>query len=112
MFKLFESKTSALSMATAKEELERNPDIALIDVRSRQEYREGHIPGSINVPLDSAGNIEKVVPDKNTKVFVYCLSGGRSKSACSLFGRLGYTDVTNIGGISAWTGKIKRGETA
>ena len=49
----------------------------LLDVRTPQEYREGHIPGSKNIPLQSIQNISSVIPQKDTPLFVYCHSGWR-----------------------------------
>lgn len=106
MFKLFSTNTSSISMDQAKENLSQNPSIQLIDVRTPQEYRGGHIPRGINIPLDTVSNIETIIADKNVKLYVYCQSGMRSKRACDFINKLGYTDVTNIGGISSWKGKI------
>ena len=80
----------------------------LIDVRSAAEYNTGHVPGSCNVPVESIGRIEAVVPDKDAKLFVYCLSGGRSGRAVSAMKHMGYTDVTNIGGIASYRGKVEK----
>jgi rhodanese-related sulfurtransferase len=96
-----------LSMDKAQMELENDKSIKLIDVRTPEEYHAGHIPGSRNIPLDRIGEIEKTVPDRDAKLFVYCLSGGRSASACAYLVRLGYTNVTNIGGIARWNGRIE-----
>ena len=79
----------------------------LVDVRTTGEYASGHIPGSHNVPLDNLGRIDDDDPDENTPVFVYCLSGGRSGRAVSMIKQMGYTNVTNIGGISAYRGKVE-----
>ena len=80
----------------------------LIDVRSEAEYNTGHIPGSINVPGENIGRISDVVSDEDAKIFVYCLSGGRSSRAVSAMKHMGYTDVTNIGGIAAYRGKVEK----
>ena len=50
----------------------------LLDVRSKEEYAAGHIPGSINIPLDRIGEAAGQIPDKKTEIFVYCLRGARS----------------------------------
>ena len=50
----------------------------LLDVRTAEEYREGHIPGSINIPLDALDGIDKQITERQTPIFVYCHSGGRS----------------------------------
>lgn len=80
----------------------------LIDVREDDEYTGGHIPGSKNVPLSRLSAITDIVPDKSTPLFVYCLSGGRSARAVQMLVSLGYEAVTNIGGISAYKGKVER----
>ena len=101
-----------LSMDKAQLELENDKTIHLIDVRSPEEYFEGHIPGSRNIPLNRIAEIEKAVPDRDAKLFVYCLSGGRSASACSYLVRMGYTNVVNIGGIAHWNGRIESAKAA
>lgn len=110
MFGWFGGGNKSLSMRAAQEELAKDPRIVLLDVRTPEEHRSGHIKGSINVPLDRLPTvITRHVPDKNTRVFVYCLSGSRSGGAASWMTRNGYTDVTNIGGIHAWAGPIAGG---
>ena len=80
----------------------------LLDVRPPQEYREGHIPGSKNVPLQQLDKISSVADNKNVPLFVYCYSGGRSRQAASMLQHMGYTNVQNIGGITAYQGKVER----
>lgn len=80
----------------------------LLDVRTEQEYREGHIPDSVNLPLPRIGEAEDVIPELDTPVFVYCLSGARSRQAAALLEEQGYENVKNIGGISAYRGKVVR----
>ena len=79
----------------------------LLDVRTPQEYREGHIPGSQNVPLQQLDKVEEVTENKNTVLYVYCRSGARSRQAVSLLLAMGYTNVHNIGGIAAYSGKVE-----
>ena len=79
----------------------------LLDVRSPQEYREGHIPGSQNVPLQQLDKAEEVTENKDTILYVYCHSGARSRQAVSLLQAMGYTNVHNIGGIAAYSGKVE-----
>ena len=79
----------------------------LLDVRTPQEYREGHIPGSKNIPLQEIGRISGIAGKKNTSLFVYCHSGARSRRAAGELQRMGYLHVKNIGGISAYTGKVE-----
>ncbi len=90
------------------EEYRKSPDAVLLDVRSPQEYQEGHIPGSKNIPLQQLDKAAAVAARKTTALFVYCYSGSRSRQACSILQRMGYTNVTNIGGIASYSGKVER----
>ena len=83
------------------------PGAVLLDVRTPQEYREGHIPESINVPLQTIDKVTSVTENKDTALFVYCHSGGRSRQAVSILQQMGYTNVRNIGGITAYQGKVE-----
>ncbi len=82
-------------------ELMKEKKAFLIDVRSSQEYEEGHINGAINLPVyNIEKQITKVVPNKNDVVILYCLTGNRSKKAKKILEKLGYTEVYNLkGGI-------------
>lgn len=79
----------------------------LLDVRTLQEYKEGHIPGSRNIPLQELSRVRDAVPEKDTPLFVYCHSGARSRQAVGELQRMGYLHVKNIGGIAAYTGKVE-----
>ena len=71
----------------------------LIDVRSNQEYREGHLQGAINIPeFEIVNRIQREVPKKNQSIIVYCQYGGRSRNVSSLMNKLGYTNVYNLYG--------------
>lgn len=71
----------------------------IIDVRSRREFRESHLNGSINIPLpDVKRNIERYVQNKNKKILVCCQSGVRSAKAVEIIEKLGYTNVYNLKG--------------
>lgn len=80
----------------------------LLDVRTPQEYTEGHIPGSKNVPLASLTQADAVTFQKDTPLFVYCYSGGRSRQAADILKNMGYTNIQNLGGIASYTGKVER----
>ena len=80
----------------------------LLDVRTPQEYGEGHIPGSKNVPLQTIDNVTSIAENKDTALFVYCYSGARSRQAMAMLQHMGYTNVQNIGGIAAYHGKVER----
>ena len=89
------------------QEYKKAANAVLLDVRTPQEYREGHIPGSQNVPLQQLDNIEEVAENKETALYVYCHSGARSRQAVSFLMHMGYTNVHNIGGIAAYHGKVE-----
>ncbi len=81
----------------------------LVDVRNEDEFAEGHIPGSENVPLGKLGmDIYDVVPDLGTPVFLYCRSGNRSAQAAAVLSELGYEHITNIGGIMNYQGELEK----
>lgn len=99
-----------ISPKEGKERLSANPDILLIDVRSPEEYREIHIPKSISLPLGQLkSGIGKIAGDKGAEMIVYCLSGMRAASACSQLAAMGYTNVSNMGGIQSWRYETERG---
>jgi len=84
------------------------PGAVLLDVRTPQEYREGHIPGSKNLPLQTIDKVDSIVENKDTVLYVYCHSGARSRQAASMLQHMGYNNVQNIGGITAYSGKVER----
>ncbi len=89
------------------EEFKATDGAVLLDVRTPGEYREGHIPGSKNIPLQTLDEIEEIIENKAAPIFVHCLSGGRSRQAAALLQQMGYSNVKNIGGISAYHGKVE-----
>lgn len=92
---MYESITCA-----QKEELMKDGAV-LIDVRTSNEYAEGHLDGSINLTVDTIGvNIETLVSDKDTKIIVYCRSGNRSATAANTLINLGYKNVYDLGAMS------------
>ena len=79
-------------------------DFILIDSREREEWDASRIPNSVHI---SKGLIEKMVeaniPDRDTKLIIYCQSGFRSVLACESIKRMGYNQVSSLkGGISEW----------
>jgi rhodanese-related sulfurtransferase len=92
-----------ISPAEAKERLQSDGKVLLLDVRTPEEYRQAHIPGSVLLPLDRLrGGIAKAAKDKETEIIVYCLSGMRAAQACSELDSMGYVNVKNMGGIRSW----------
>jgi len=64
-------------------------DYVIIDVRTKEEYNDGHLVGAINIPYDEID--ENIDINKETIIFVYCKSGNRSKYAYEILKNLGYT---------------------
>lgn len=82
-------------------------DVIVLDVRTPEEYNEGHIENAVLLPVneikDKAG---EVLTDKDAKILVYCRSGNRSATAAKELIELGYTDVYDFGGIMSWPYEI------
>ncbi|MCX7788404.1 MAG: rhodanese-like domain-containing protein [Spirochaetes bacterium] len=80
----------------------------LVDVRTPEEYRSGHIPGAINIPVDTIGS-KPPSPQKDALIILYCRSGNRSSSAKKILEQLGYTRVVNFGAVSKWPKNVIAG---
>ena len=94
-------------MDEAKALMEESEGYILLDVRTKEEYESGYIPGAINIPLsDINENVVSSLPDKSQIILVYCRSGNRSRQASDKLSRLGYTNIIEIGGINSWKGEI------
>ena len=81
----------------------------LLDVRQADEFNAGHIDGAVLVPHDTiAEKIGAVVPDKNTPVYIYCRSGRRSAIAVEAMKKLGYTNLTDLGGMDEAKKRLRK----
>lgn len=88
-------------------EYEKEENAVLLDVRTREEFAQGHIPKSKNLPLQVIDKAGKFIDNKNVPVFVYCRSGGRSSMAQEMLKSMGYRNVKNIGGINGYNGRVE-----
>ena len=86
-------------------EFRETPGAVLVDVRTPAEYAEGHVEGSVNLPLDSLSGIAERIPDRDTPLFLHCASDARSGRAAAFLSQMGYTKVKNIGGILRYRGR-------
>ena len=88
----------------AAERLAAEPRPVLIDVRERDEYEQGFIPGAIHIARGNLETrIEANVPDRDAPVILYCASGTRSAYAAKTLSELGYSNVVSLaGGFSGW----------
>lgn len=83
----------------------------IVDVRTAQEYADGHIPGAINIPVESIGSDKPAeLADADAELIVYCRTGVRSKQASDKLVELGYQHVNDMGGIVDWTGDKVTGD--
>ena len=57
-----------------KEKMERGDDFVLVDVLDEPYYRQSHLPGAINLPLESVGEAADVLSDKSAEIIVYCMN--------------------------------------
>ena len=84
----------------AKVLMDTEKDYVILDVRTQEEYDQGHIPGAILIPdTEIEDRAEGELTDKNQLILVYCRSGRRSKLAAQSLVELGYTNIRQFGGI-------------
>lgn len=88
-------------------EARRNPNAIVLDVRTREEFAQGHIEGAQNIPVEEISRAAVLYGDK--RLYVHCASGARSDQAVAELKALGVTDVQNIGGIVSWNGPVVTG---
>lgn len=101
------SHIKRLAPQEAKNNLEKDKNIILLDVREASEYKTGHIKGAKNLSVSIiAQAISNIAQDKDATIYVYCLSGGRSARACQVLAQMGYTKIYDLGGISSWPYEI------
>ena len=87
----------------AKQIMDSEEGYIILDVRTQEEYDEGHIPGAIVISHEEiAEKAEDVLTDKDQLILVYCRSGRRSKIAAEALVELGYTNIKEFGGIIDW----------
>ncbi|WP_066894060.1 rhodanese-like domain-containing protein [Clostridium nigeriense] len=96
------NKIIKISAVQAKEEMKDSNTIVL-DVRSQEEYNNGHIENSILIPIDNLeDDAETKLINKDQKILIYCRSGNRSEKAADLLLQMGYTNIYDFGGINDW----------
>ena len=96
-----------ISTKTLKKILLDNPNIHLIDVRTPIEFAFGHVPESINFPVEE---INQFNFPKDDKYYFICHAGSRAKHACHQLQKRGYTNITHVtDGFSSWNGEVESG---
>ncbi len=97
-----------ISAEKAKQIMDSEEGYVILDVRTQEEYDEGHIPGAIVIPLaEIEDRAEEELTDKDQLILVYCRSGRRSKMAAEALVQLGYTNIKEFGGILDWRYEVE-----
>lgn len=91
-----------------KEQINKDGDAVLLDVRTEEEVEQGQIPGALNIDIykgqEFVEELEKL--DKSKNYYVYCRSGARSAQACTVMDQMGFNKTYNLlGGFSKWNGE-------
>ena len=93
----------------AKKLMDSEEGCIILDVRTREEYDQGHIPGAVLIPnTEIEAKAADLLPDKEQLILVYCRSGRRSKLAAQSLADLGYTNIREFGGILDWPYEVVR----
>ncbi len=106
LLKIF--KMADLTQQQWSEQLEKDENSVILDVRTDAEFEEGYIPGAIQMDIYNGAEFlrqaRQLDPQKN--YYVYCRSGGRSGQACMLLNSIGIKNAFNLkGGIMEWEGE-------
>lgn len=100
------TQTTTQTQAPQATQIPKKAEELWIDVRSAQEFAQGHLSDSINISHDIIKEqIAQVAPDKSTPIHLYCQSGRRAGIALDTLKQLGYTNVTNHGGYQDLVGQ-------
>lgn len=98
-----------ISAKEAKEIIDTERNIIILDVRREDEYQTGHIEDAVCIPNEVISNqAESLLPDKEQEILVYCRSGNRSRQAANKLLDLGFTNVKDFGGIIDWPYEITK----
>lgn len=102
-----QAKYRRITAEEAQVLMEREQDCLILDVRSPEEYAEGHIPHAINIPIERIGDVPpKELPDRNQTIFVYCSKGVRSMNVSNRLAHMGYKNIVEMGGLQDWNGEL------
>lgn len=92
-----------ITQVEAKNIIDTKSNFIILDVRTEEEFAEGHIENAILIPdYEITSKADEILKDKNQLILVYCRSGNRSKVASQALVELGYTNVKEFGGIIDW----------
>ena len=101
-----------VSMNDIEKIMNENENYIILDVRTIEEYNDGHIPSAICIPNETIDeNVVDKLPNKEQLILIYCRSGNRSKQATIKLKDLGYLNLIEFGGIIDWPGEIEKYST-
>ena len=94
--------TGVLTAQEAKQRMEENSEAILLDVRTQEEFDQGHIPGAVCLPNEFIAADMPFPFGKDTELLLYCRSGNRSAEAAKKLRDLGFSNVFDFGGMQDW----------
>ncbi len=98
-----ENTFQLITQSEAKNIMDTQENYTILDVRTKEEYNDGHIENAICIPNETISDtITNLLPNKDQLILVYCRSGIRSKHASTKLANLGYTNIKEFGGILTW----------
>ena len=89
------------------QKVNQSEEVVLIDVREKDEYQAGHIPGADNFPLSELATTYTNL-EKNQLYYVVCQAGGRSGRACEFLEAKGFDVINVTGGMNEWQGEVAK----
>ena len=103
----FLKPVQSITAEEVKRALDTKADVIIVDVRTPDEHRKGHLEGSLLLPVDTVSEkAASVLKNKKKTLYIYCLSGSRSVKATDILLKLGYTKAFNMtSGLLAWRAK-------
>ena len=106
---LFQKDYSDINEDKLNEIIKNNKKTLILDVRSEEEFNQGHILGAINIPVnDLSFELDDILSHKDNDVIIYCRSGVRSVTAAHILNDNGFTKIYNLsGGIMSYKGELK-----
>lgn len=107
MFGLFSNSSAQISAQEVEQQLQGSTKPFVLDVREPGEYQQGHIPGSVLIPLGTLpGRLDELPSDQ--PIVAVCRSGNRSGMATSMLRKSGLEALNMVGGMNAWRGPVER----
>ena len=100
----------SISMEEGLKLMAGDKDFVLLDVRTPEEFAQGHIPGALQLTSETftKQDAENLLKNKAQTIYVYCRSGRRSKESCQNLASFGYSNIIEIGGIIDYNGPVEK----